>query len=100
MNRPFSLLCAAAMVTSTVIAGAQSFQGGVRGTVKDAQGVIPGATVSLINQATKATRETLTNDVGEYSFPAIDPTRYTLRIQVPGFKLYENQNLQVGTQQF
>ena len=28
-------------------AAAHSFQGGLRGTIKDAQGVIPGATVSL-----------------------------------------------------
>ena len=31
-------------------AGAQTFQGGLRGAVKDAQGVIPGATVTLVNE--------------------------------------------------
>jgi hypothetical protein len=79
---------------------AQSFQGGVRGTLKDAQGVIPGVTIVLINQGTRATRETTTNAVGEYSFPAIDPARYTLHAEVPGFRPYENANVQVGTQQF
>jgi hypothetical protein len=44
---------------------AQSFQGGLRGTVRDPQGVIPGATVSLINQDTGVARETVSNDVGE-----------------------------------
>jgi hypothetical protein len=94
------LLAAAFVVSLSLVADAQSFQGGVRGTVRDSQGVIPGVTVTLINPATGAARETLTNDVGEYSFPAVDPSRYTMRVQVPGFKLYENPNLIVGTQQF
>jgi hypothetical protein len=51
-------------------AAAQSFQGGLRGVVKDPQGVIPGATVTLVNEQNNVSRETDTNDVGEYSFPA------------------------------
>jgi trimeric autotransporter adhesin len=81
-------------------AAAQSFQGGVRGTVRDAAGVIPGATVQLINEANGTARDTVTNDVGEYSFPAVDPTRYTVRVEVPGFRVYENKAVQIGTQQF
>lgn len=95
-----SIACALVVLGVPNLSQAQSFQGGVRGTVKDNQGIIPGAAVTLINPATRATRETLTNDSGEYSFPAVDPTRYTLRVQVPGFKVYENPNIQVGTQQF
>ncbi|OFW26897.1 MAG: hypothetical protein A3H97_21855 [Acidobacteria bacterium RIFCSPLOWO2_02_FULL_65_29] len=95
-----AVTCLFVLVTLPTIAGAQTFQGGVRGTVKDNQGVIPGAAVALINPATGAIRDTVTNEVGEYSFPAVDPTRYTLRVQVPGFKAYENPNVQVGTQQF
>jgi trimeric autotransporter adhesin len=96
-----SIACALVLLVSAAdITRAQSFQGGVRGTLKDAQGVIPGVTIVLVNQATRATRETVTNAVGEYSFPAIDPARYTLRTEVPGFRIYENPNVQVGTQQF
>jgi trimeric autotransporter adhesin len=96
-----SVVCASALITIAAgIASAQSFQGGVRGTLKDAQGVIPGVTVELINQATGLRRETTTNEVGQYSFPAIDPMRYTLRAQVQGFRPYENANVMIGTQQF
>ena len=80
---------APSVLLARVAAGAQSFQGGLRGTVKDAQGVIPGVTVTLVNEATGATRETMTNSVGEYSFPAVDPARYTLRAEVQGFKPFE-----------
>ena len=103
MKRTISavLVCAYALIASfEARTAAQSFQGGVRGTLKDAQGVIPGVIVELVNPATKATRETMTNDVGQYSFPAIDPTHYLVRVQVQGFKPYENPNVQVGTQQF
>ncbi len=58
---------------------AQSFQGGLRGVVKDPQGVIPGATVTLVNDQNGVSRETVTNGVGEYSFPAIEPALYTVR---------------------
>jgi trimeric autotransporter adhesin len=79
---------------------AQSSQGGLRGTVKDAQGVIPGVTVALINQGTSVARETVTNESGEYSFPAVDPAAYTVRVSVQGFKTFERQGVRISTQQF
>ena len=54
-------------------AGAQQFTGGVRGAVRDANGVIPGVAVTLTNEATNVSRETVTNDVGQYNFPAVPP---------------------------
>src|SRR4029079_10849909 len=81
-------------------AAGQSFQGGLRGTVKDAQGVIPGATVSLINQETGVARETASNEVGEYSFPGVVPGIYSVRAAVSGFKTFERRDARIGTQQF
>ena len=46
---------------------AQSFQGGLRGAVRDAQGVIPGATVVLLNEASGVSRDTLSNGSGEFN---------------------------------
>ena len=81
-------------------ASAQSFQGGVRGVVKDAQGVIPGVTVTLTNEQNNTTRETVTNGVGEYSFPAVDPSNYSVKAVVQGYKTFERKGVRVGTQQF
>ena len=50
-----------------VVLHAQTFQGGLRGTIRDAQGVIPGVSVTLINDANGVFRETVSNDVGAYS---------------------------------
>ena len=80
--------------------GAQSFQGGLRGVVKDPQGVIPGATVTLVNDQNGVSRETVTNGVGEYSFPAVEPSSYTVRAAVQGFKTFERKAVRIGTQEF
>ena len=81
-------------------AAAQSFQGGMRGAVKDAQGVIPGVTVTLTNEANGVTRDTVSNQSGEYSFPALDPSVYTIKASVQGFKSFERRGIRLGTQQF
>lgn len=80
-------------------AAGQSAQGGLRGSVKDAQGVIPGVTVTLINEATGTTRETVTNNEGAYSFPAVDPSAYSVKVAVQGFKTFERQGVRISTQQ-
>jgi hypothetical protein len=81
-------------------ARAQSSQGGVRGAVKDSQGVIPGVTVTLTNEATGVPRETVTNESGEYSFPAVEPGEYSIKAGVAGFKTFERRGVRVSTQQF
>jgi Carboxypeptidase regulatory-like domain len=102
-NRPralCSLLAALLVPASVTFVSAQSFQGGLRGTVKDAQGVIPGVTVTLVNEANGVSRDTVTNGVGEYSFPAVDPGRYAVKATVTGYKTFERKGMTIGTQQF
>ncbi len=93
-------LTALLLVGSISAAGAQSFLGGIRGAVKDANGVIPGAQVVLTEQQTGATRTVETNDVGEYVFSALPAGTYTVRATLTGFKTFQQTDLRVGTQQF
>src|SRR5947209_14832600 len=95
-----SAMCLLIVLAGAASAGAQQFTGGVRGLVRDANGVIPGVTVTLVNEATNISREVTTNDVGQYSFPAVAPGTYTLKTQLTGYKTYESKGLTVGTQQF
>jgi hypothetical protein len=81
-------------------AHAQTFQGGLRGAVKDVQGVIPGVTVTLTNEGTGVSRESVTNESGEYSFPALDPGSYTVKAGVAGFKSFERRGIRIATQTF
>src|SRR5436190_4099144 len=88
-----AVLTTAFLVAVPVHAAAQSAQGGLRGTVKDPQSPIPGVTVTIVNQANGVTRETITNSVGEYSFPAVDPGSYAVRVAVQGFKTFEQKGV-------
>jgi trimeric autotransporter adhesin len=85
---------------ATIEAGAQTYQGGIRGAVRDPGGVVPGVDVTLVNEATNAKRATQTNDVGEYVFANVLPGTYTLRISMRGFKTHEETSIRIGTQQF
>jgi hypothetical protein len=48
--------------------------------------VIPGATVTLINEATQDTRVVKSNGDGLYSFPALLPSSYTIKVTAKGFE--------------
>jgi trimeric autotransporter adhesin len=91
---------AVVLLMGASLAAAQQFTGGVRGSVSDANGVVPGAAVTLTNEATNISRDVVTNEVGQYNFPAVAPGTYTLRAQVTGYKSFESKGLVVGTQQF
>ena len=59
----------------------------VRGTVADPQGnVVSGATVTLTNLGTGATRTTTTTDAGVYVFDFIAIGDYKVEVEAPGFK--------------
>ena len=79
---------------------AQTYQGGVRGAVRDANGVIPGADVALVNEETGLTRAMVTNAVGEYAFPNVLPGVYLVRASLQGFRTLESRGIRIGTQEF
>ncbi len=79
---------------------AQGTQGGIRGAVRDSGGVTPGTAVTLVNESTNATRNTVTNAQGEYVFDNVLPATYTIKAALTGFKTYENRSVRIGAQQF
>src|ERR1700704_4734130 len=88
------LQCLFASCIST-LAYAQT-TGSVRGTVKDATGaVVPHATVVLMNGATKAQRDTVSDDQGVYAFTVVPIGQYDLEIAFPGFLPYRRAGLSI-----
>src|SRR5213594_3413617 len=70
------------------------------GVVQDLTGaVLPGASVTAINQGTGLSRGVLTDERGEFGLPALPAGAYTVKIELPGFKTYTNQGLQLGAGQ-
>jgi hypothetical protein len=66
---------------------AQSTQGAIIGSVKDAAGaVVPGAQVILTNTDEGAIRTTKTNGVGDYRFQDAKAGHYAVEVSAPGFE--------------
>ena len=65
---------------------AQTERGAITGVVTDSTGaVVPQATVTIINVATKASQTLTTNDEGRYEAPFMLPTTYQVTASAPGF---------------
>ncbi len=72
--------------------------GSIRGVVTDTSGaVVPGATVTLLNEATKGSRNMVTDTKGNYFFAAVQPGSYTIRVEIPGFKTVEKKALRMSS---
>jgi hypothetical protein len=86
-------LCAL-LLTSTTASGQASTTATVRGTVQDPSGgVLPGATVTALNTGTKAVHTTVTDDRGQYLFSGLFPGTYDVKVELSGFKTYEQKAL-------
>jgi hypothetical protein len=79
---------------------AQSYYGGLSGTVLDQNGgALSAAKVTLISEGTNAQRSALTAAAGEFVFSELVPGAYGLVVEAPGFKKFEQKGIVVGTQQ-
>ena len=66
----------------------------INGTVVDGTGaVIPGATVTVTNEATGQKRDTVSNGEGYFAFPALLTGSYSLRIEAKGFKTFQQNSI-------
>jgi hypothetical protein len=89
-----------AVVCLIGLAVAQTGSATLRGTVKDPTGaVVPGADVTLINEANRDTRMMPTDEQGGYFFAALRAGTYTLRVELPGFKSFEQSSFGINAAQ-
>ena len=72
----------------------QARQAALTGIVKDTQGaVVPGADISVGNEATGVSVSTVSNDVGLYRFDILESGVYKIECSLPGFKTFEQAGL-------
>ncbi len=72
----------------------------IQGTVSDPQGsVIPGATLTLKDQATNETVVRKSDDAGVFNFNALAPDHFTLTVERDGFKQKVLNDLQLIPEQ-
>ena len=97
MNVALLALLLAALIPTAV--QGQIDTGGVTGTVTDpSRAVIPGAKITLTNQATNVVIGTVSTSAGTYSLTGIQPGTYTLRAVAPGFQTFVEAGLEVHIQ--
>ena len=70
------------------------------GVVRDSTGaVLPGASVTATHQGTNLSRDGLTDERGEFALPALPAGPYNVKIELAGFKTYNNAGLSLGVGQ-
>ena len=92
--RLLAITAAVALCCSSLVA--QQTLGGITGEVTDASGgVIPGATVTLVDEQTSAARTTTTNGAGSYTFVNLPIGTYTLTYSATGFDMQKTPHITV-----
>src|SRR5215469_14451685 len=76
-----------AFLVSAATVLAQTSTSEITGTVRDASGgVVPGAMVTAINEATGINYRVATTEAGLYAFPSVPAGTYTITAELRGFK--------------
>src|SRR5258708_17820795 len=84
-------------VASTGPVAAQNVSGSLTGSVVDETGaVVPGADVTLTNDASKDVRRSKSNRDGNFTFAAVPPGSYTILVELGGFKKSERTGIRLS----
>ena len=93
------VVCAISFASLLILApsaSAQKATGTITGTVTDPSGaVVPGATVTIVNERTSTARSATTNEQGSFSFPEVDAGTYALTVTKTGFKKQTQKNVEL-----
>ena len=88
------IAAAATLLLVTVAAAAQQNTGTILGLVKDSSGaVVPGASITILNEETSLTRTVTTGENGAFRAPALPVGRYTVRAELAGFRTQSQRGL-------
>jgi hypothetical protein len=100
MRNAFTTVALILVCASSLFAQAVAGLGAVSGSVRDASGaIVPGAMVTLTNEAKGVRRTMLSSEAGVFAVPALVPSEgYKLSVALQGFQTWETNEftLQVG----
>jgi hypothetical protein len=92
----FFLVFAVGALFPSARSAAQTFRGGINGTITDSSGaVVPGAKVTATDTATAVVRDTISSSAGEFSFNDLPLDSYNIKVEAPGFQNTEITGVQV-----
>jgi hypothetical protein len=85
---------------SVVPAFGQGAVAEVNGSVADQTGsVLPGATITITDEATGLIRTSVANETGRFVIPAVTPGRYAVKAELSGFQTQEKTGITVAVGQ-
>lgn len=101
MPMPRQLACCLILVAGlSLSAKGQTFQGSFTGTVTDSTGaVMPGATVTAVEQDRGLNRPAVTQEDGTYAIALLPPGRYVLTVERAGFQKVVQGPIELGVNQ-
>src|SRR4051794_19429750 len=95
-----SLVSLATMFAAVPDAQGQVTTATLYGVVKDSSGaILPGVSVTVTHQGTNLTRETVSDERGEFALPGLPAGPYGIKIELSGFKTYNSSGLTLGAGQ-
>src|SRR4029078_2623638 len=94
MSRYFALALTGLLALCPAALAQETASSGITGQVLDASKAgLPGATVTVTNNATNAQRATQTDSEGRVTVPNLAPATYTVKIELTGFQTAEVKDL-------
>lgn len=95
---PVKFVCIALLLLAGLSASAQ-FNASLSGTVLDpTQAIIPGATVTITNVDTQASKTATSGDAGTFQFTELPPGTYTVSVTAKGFQQNTVSNVLVAAE--
>ena len=99
LRRVTGLFVVAGLLLQPHLAVAQT-TGRIVGTVTDGQGaVLPGVAVTVTSPNLQGINTVVTNETGQFRFPALPPGVYQVKAELAGFRVAETPNVRIGMDQ-
>src|SRR3989440_782963 len=92
--------CILSIAVLGVLPALAQTQASISGVIHDPTGaVIPGVTVTIPNPATTSARSAISNESGVYNLPGLQPGRYNIKVELPGFRTVTQNDVELQIQQ-
>ena len=99
MRKCLKIACALVVLLIAGSAAAQETRGRISGTVRDKDGVLPGANVTITNTGTSVSQRLVTNGSGYFEAPLLIAGTYEVSVELPNFKSFRQTGIQVAVGQ-
>jgi hypothetical protein len=96
MRKSLGIVCVLAAVLIAGNAAAQETRGTISGTVRDKDGVLPGANVTITNTGTNVSQQLVTNSSGYFEAPLLIAGAYEVSVELANFKGFRQTGIQVA----